>query len=145
MSIREIAQNFHNFCPKYHVYPTAFRVFSLLLPKFFHCFCPNFGKKQWEIRARAMGNSGKSNRKFGQKQWENLGKSNEKTRKAAAYISPEFSIAFSEFPFARISHCFCPNFSFSFFLGGGGAQFSLPPASYAYVYNHYESFTVITY
>ena len=28
-----------------------------------------FGQKQWEIRAKTMGNSGKI-RKFGQKQWE---------------------------------------------------------------------------
>ena len=26
-----------------------------------------FGQKQWEIRAKAMGNAGKSNRKFGRK------------------------------------------------------------------------------
>ena len=92
------------------IYPTAFRVFSLLLSKFVHCFARN---------------SGKSNGKFGQKQWENLGKSNEKTRKAAAYISgknycfcPNFPLLFPEFPiaFARISHCFCPNFSFFFFF-----------------------------
>ena len=31
-----------------------------------------------------MENLGKSNGRFGQKQWENWGKSNEKTRKAAA-------------------------------------------------------------
>ena len=111
------------------------QIFSLLLPKFFHCFCPNFQllltefrekamgnsgtAKQWEFREKAMGNSGKSNRKFGQKRCENVGKSNEKIRKAAAYISgknycfcPNFPLLLTEFPiaFARISHCFCPNF-----------------------------------
>ena len=130
MSIREIAQTFHNFCRNIsHRFPSFF---SLLLPEF---------------REKATRNSGKSYGKFGQKQWENLGKSNEKTRKAAAYSSgktncfcpnfpllfPEFSIAFPRisplfFPevhiaFARISHCFCPNFSFSIFLGA-----QCPPA-----------------
>ena len=131
MSIREIAQNFHNFCPKY---PAAFRVFSLLLPKKFHCFCPNFGK---------------SNGKFGQKQWENLGKSNEKTRKAVAHFPglnycffPNFALLLPDliFAFSRISHCFCPNFPLllpEFFVfkiwGGGGAQCPPPPpASYGY-------------
>ena len=135
MTIREIAQHFHNFCLKY-IPP---------LSEFSHCFCPNvyiafarisgksngkFGQKQWELRAKAMGNSGKSNEfpiafarisgkkqweiwaklsngKFGQKQWENLGKSNEKTRRAAAYISgknycffPNFPLHFPEFPTA---------------------------------------------
>ena len=33
-------------------------------------------------RRRKTKNSGKSSGKFGQKQWKNLGKSNEKTRKA---------------------------------------------------------------
>ena len=91
-------------------------------------------EKQLQIRAKAMWN-------FGQKQWENLGKSNEKTRKAAAYFSgknycffpnfpllllfPHFPLLLHEFPiaFARITHCFCPNFSFS--ISFWGAQW--PP------------------
>ena len=75
-SIREIAQNFHNFLPE--IYPAAFRVFSYI------AFAQIFPLLLPEFREKAMGNSGKSNGKFGQKQWENLGKSNEKTRKAAA-------------------------------------------------------------
>ena len=127
MSICEISQNFYNFGPKYipplfgfsHCFSPFAQLFPLLLPEF---------------RGKAiMGKSGKSNGKFGQKRWENLGKSNEKIRKAAAYISgknycfsPNFSLFFPpEFPiaFARISHCFCPNFSFSILLGG-----TVPPA-----------------
>ena len=131
-----ITPNFHNFCSKY-IPP---------LSEFSHCFCPNFGEKQWEIRAKAMGK---------------LGKSNEKTRKAAAYISgknycfcpnfpllfPEFPIAFPpnfpllfpEFPIAlaRISHCFCPNFPLLFARIFWGAQCPPapppPPASYAWL------------
>ena len=98
-----------------------FPSFSLLLPNLFHCFCPNFGKKQWDIRAKAMGNSGKSNGKI----WA---KANEKTRKATYILGknyllflPEFSIQcfFPNFPlflpefpiaFARIIIEFCPNF-----------------------------------
>ena len=53
--------------------------------------------------------SGKTNGKFGQTQWENLGKSNEKTRKAAAYknyfgqkllLLPGFRLLLYEFPIA---------------------------------------------
>ena len=119
-------------------------VFSLLLPKISFAFA--------QISGKAMANSGKSNGKFGQKQWENLGKSNEKTRKAAAYFSgknyyffPNFPLLLPEFSFAfsRISHCFCPNFplllpefptAFArifrfqfFFFGGGGTVAPLPP------------------
>ena len=163
MSIREIAQNFHN-CPKY-IPP---------LSEFSHCLCPHFpiafarisgksngnfgqkamansGKKQWQIRAKAIairakaiGNSGKSYGKIWQKQWEN-------SKSGGIYFGqklllqpefpiafarifycsfPVFPIAFAEFPtaFARISHCFCPNFLFSKMGGGGGgAQCPLPP------------------
>ena len=97
--------------------------------------------------------SGKANGEFGQKQWENLGKSNEKTRKAAAYISgKKTTIIFARIPiaFSRISHCFFPNvplllpefptafaqiFRFQFFFLGGGTvppAAPPPPASYAY-------------
>ena len=130
------------------VFQNFAQIFTLLLPEF---------------REKAMANSGKSNGNFGQKQWENLGKSNEKTRKAAAYFGqkllllPEFPITFPlishcfcpfysffpyfplllpEFPIAfarRISHCFCPNFSFSKLLGG---TVPTPPASYAYASTH---------
>ena len=115
------------------------QICTLLLPEF------------WE---KAMGNSGKTNAKFGQKQWENLGRSNEKTRKAAALFRikiiafarisiafsrishcffPNFPLLLPEFPmaFARISHCFCPIFSFSFFFffffWGGGHSAPCPP------------------
>ena len=95
MPIREIAQNFHNFCQKY-IPP---------LSEFSHCFCPNFGKKQWRIRAKAMGNSGKSNlRKFGQKQWENPASGGILYFGQKLLLLPEFPIAFS-----LICHCFCPN------------------------------------
>ena len=133
MSIREIAQNFHNFCP-------LFEFSHCFCPKFVHCFCPNFGK---------------SNGKFGQKQWEILGKSNEKTRKAADYFSgknycffPNFPLLLPEFSFAfpRISYCFCPNFLlilaefptafarifvFKIFFFGGGGTVPPPRAFYA--------------
>ena len=95
MSIREITPNFHIFL--HEIYPTAFRVFSLLLPKFVHCFCPNFGKKQREIRAKPMGNSGKSNGKIWAKAMRKLGK--------RRHIFRAKIIAF-----ARVSHCFGPNF-----------------------------------
>ena len=109
MSIRELPQTSIIFARNIS---TAIRVFSLLLSKFVHCFCQN---SQLLLPD------------FGKKQWEKLGKSNEKTRKAAAYIlgknycfCPNFPLLFPEFPiaFARISHCFCPNVSFSIFLGG---------------------------
>ena len=78
-----------------------------------------FGQKQWEIRAKAIGNSGKSNekyrgkknnRKFGQKQCENQAKAIMPKIYAAAFRvfslpCPNFSIAF-----ARISYSICPNF-----------------------------------
>ena len=127
MSIREIAQNFHNFCPKYFP-PLSEFSHILLLPKFFHCFCPNFGKKQWQFRETAMGNSGKSNGKIWAKAMRKLGK-------RRAYISgknycfcPNFPLLLPEFPtaFARI-------FRFQFFLGGGTVPpCPPPPASYAY-------------
>ena len=60
MSIREIAQNFHKFCPKYMYIPP--------LSEFSHCFCPNFELLLPEFWEKAMGNSGKSNGKFRQKQ-----------------------------------------------------------------------------
>ena len=58
----------------------------------FHCFCPNFLLLLLEFPLLLPKfpiafpqNSGKSNSKFGQKHWKNLGKSNEKTRKAVGY------------------------------------------------------------
>ena len=134
MSIREITPNFHIFCPKY-IPP---------LSEFSHCFCPNlsiafarisgksngkFGQSQWEIRAKPMG-------KFGQKQMRKFGKRRHIFRAkliAFARIShcfiPNFPLLFPEFPmaFARISHCFCPNFSFSKFFGGHSAPCPPPP------------------
>ena len=137
MSIREIAQNFHNFCPKYMYIPP--------LSEFSHCFCPNFsiafarilgksnwkfGQKQWEIQTKAIGNSGKSNGKIWAKAMRKLGK--------RRHIFRAKIIAF-----ARLSHCFFPNFplllpefpttfarifrfQFFFFFFFGGAQ--CPPA-----------------
>ena len=53
-----------------------------------HFFCPNFPiefcKKFWQKQFPQS--LGKSNGKFGQKQWKILGKSNEKTQKAAGYM-----------------------------------------------------------
>ena len=123
ISHRLISEFSHCFCTNY----------SIAFARISNCFCPNFGPKQW---------------KFWQKQWENLGNSNKKTRKATAYISgknysfcPNFPLLLPECPiaFAWISHCFFPNFSFSdfffiyfffFFFGGGGghsAPLSPPP------------------
>ena len=111
MSIREIAQNFRNFCPKY-IPPLNFRVFSLLLQIFLHCFCQNFqfvlpafrgkGGKQWEIRAKAMEIRAKAMGKFWQKQWENS--ESDGICFGQKFLLPEFPIAFS-----WNSHCFCPN------------------------------------
>ena len=58
--------------------------------------------------------------KFGQKKWENS-ESGGIYFEQKLLLFPEFPIAvFPNFPiaFARISHCFCPNFSFSNFFGG---------------------------
>ena len=126
MSIREIAQNLHNICPKY--IPPLSEFCHCFCPKIFHCFCPNFPLLLPEFREKAMGNSGKSNGKFGQKQWENLGKSNEKNSESGGIyfgqkllLLPEFSTAF-----ARI-------FRFQKFLGGTVPLCPPPPpASYAY-------------
>ena len=150
MSIREIAQNFHNFCPKYILPLFEFLIafaqnFPLLLPK--------FREKQWEIRAKAMKNSGKSNGKIWAKAMRKLGKRGHIFRaKIIAFprishcFCPNFLLLFPAFPiaFARISHCFCPNFSFSNFFGGGTVPPCPPPpppASYAYDHqpSDYES------
>ena len=107
------------------------RNISRRFPSFRIAFAQIFPLLLSEFREKAMANSGKSN---------------EKTRKATAYISgkkycfcpnfplllPDSLIAFSRIShcFCPISHCFCPNFSFSFFLGGGGgggAQCPPPP------------------
>ena len=161
MSIRESAQNFHNFCPKY--LPPLF--------EFSHCSCPNFpiafarisgksngkfGQKAiiWQIRAKAMGNSGKNNAKIWAKAMRKLGKRWHIFRaniiafaRISHYFSsnfplllPEFSILFSvSIAFARISYCFCPNFLLllpEFFCfhfvcvcvwGGGGGTGPPPP------------------
>ena len=136
MSIREITPNFHNFCPKY-IPP---------LSEFSHCFCPNFGKKQWEIRTKPMGNSGKSNGKIWAKATRKLGKRRHIFRAkiiAFARIShcffPNFPLLFPEFPiaFARISHCFCPNFSFSNFLGAQCPPCPPPPPTPMCTINRY--------
>ena len=104
MSIREIAQNFINFCPKY------------ILPLFelCHCFCPNFSIAFAQISEKAMANSGKSNGKFGQKQWENFGTINEKTRKAEAYFSGKNYCFFTNLTLLL------PEFFVFYFFGGGG-------------------------
>ena len=77
-----------------------------------------FGQKQWGIRAKAMGYSGKSNGKFGKKQSEIRAKALIFARNICRRF-PSFLIAFAkisplllpEFPigFARISHCFSRN------------------------------------
>ena len=59
----------NNFCPKYSA--AAFRVFSLLLPEFSHCFCPNFPLLLPEV---PIGNSGKSNRNIWAKAMRKLRK-----------------------------------------------------------------------
>ena len=131
MSIREITPNFHIFARNIsHRFPSFLIAFAqicpLLLPEFPLLLLPEF-------RGKAMGNSGKTNGKFWQKQWENLGKTNASESGGIYFgqkllLLPEFLLLFPEFPiafsrishcFARISHCFCPNFSFSnIFLGG---------------------------
>ena len=134
MSIREIAQNFRNFCPK-HIPPLNFRVFPLLLPEFPIAFA--------RISGKSNGKFGQKQWKFGQKQWENLGKSNEKTRISTAYISgknysfsPNFPLLFLKFPLLlpEFPTAFARNFRFHnffffffFFGGGGGHSAPLPP------------------
>ena len=52
-------------------FPIAFFRISYCFSRISHRYCPNFGKSNGrEIRTKAMGNSGKSNGKFGQKQWD---------------------------------------------------------------------------
>ena len=142
MSIREITPNFHIFGPKYnisHRFPSFLIAFAqicpLLLPYFPNCFCPNvgksngkFGQNQWEIRAKPMGTSGKTNGKVLAKAMRKLGK--------RRHIFRAKTIAF-----ARISHCFCsnipwllPEFPTAFArifrfqkIGGGGHSAPLPP------------------
>ena len=91
-----------------------------------------FGQKQWKIRTKSMGYSGKSigitpllvarkiransSGKFGQKQWKIRTKSMINSGKSFARIShcfsPNFTLLLPEFPiaFARISHSFLPEF-----------------------------------
>ena len=61
MTIREIAQHFHNVCPKY-IPP---------LPSFLIAFAQMFPLLLPELPIAFARISGKSNGKFGQKQWEN--------------------------------------------------------------------------
>ena len=132
MPIREIAQNFHNFFPKY----------ILPLLEFSHCFCPKLSIAFARISGKAMVNSGKSNGKIRAKAMRKLGKRRHIFRaKIIAFcrishcFCPNFLLLFPAFPiaFARIFHCFLvPEFFVFKFLGGGGAQW--PPASYAYDY-----------
>ena len=138
MSICEIAQNFHNFCPKY-IPP---------LSEFSHCFCPNFCIAFARISNCFCPNFGEKQCKFGQKQWEiwakamrKLGKRRHKFRAkiiAFARIShclfPNFPLLLPEFSvaFFRISHCFCPNFplllpEFFVFRNFGGHSAPCPP------------------
>ena len=77
----------NNFCPKY----------MPPLSEFSHCFCPNLPLLLPEFAIAFTRNSAKNNGKFGQKQWEILGKSNEKTRKAAGYISGKNYGSFGQF------------------------------------------------
>ena len=112
MLIREIAQNFNNFCQK--CIPP--------LSEFSHCFCPNFGKK-------AMGNSGKKRRHiFRGKIIIAFARISHCFFPNFPWLLPEFSIAFSP----RISYCFCPNFplllpEFSVFKNWRGALPCPPP------------------
>ena len=121
-----------------------------------NCFCPNFGKKQWEIRAKAMEIRAKAMEiwakamgKFGQKQWENSESSGIYFEQKLLLLPefpidfhcfcPNFLLVFSRFSpllFARISHCFCPNFPLlfarifrfhNFFLGGTVLPLPPPP------------------
>ena len=75
-----------------------------------------FGQKQWEIRAKAMGNSRKSNRKLGKKQWENREKAMGKSDKKQLFLPEIYAAAFRVFSLRlpKFSHCFCPNFPIAF-------------------------------
>ena len=67
-----------------------------------HCAPQNFWKPK--IRAKAVGNSGKSNGNLGQKQWEIRGNAMGNSGKSNNFC-PKYMSPLSEF-----SHCFCPNF-----------------------------------
>ena len=104
MSIREITPNFHIFARNIS---TAFQVF--------HCFCPKsqmllseFREKLWEIRAKPMENSGKSNGKIWAKATKKLGKRRH-TFRAKIIDLPEFPLLLPEFPIA-----FFPEFPIAF-------------------------------
>ena len=74
-------------------------------------------QKFWKrkIRAKAVENSGKSHRKFGQKHWgireKAMGNSNKSNRNSGKSnnFCPKYMPPLSEF-----SHCFCPNFPNAF-------------------------------
>ena len=136
-----------------HCISHRFPSFLIAFARISNCFCPNFGKKQWEIRAKAMGNSEKSNGNFGKKQWEIRAKAMGNSGKSDGKIRPKAMRKFGKrrhifraniIAFARISHCFCPNFllllhefptafarifrfNFFFFGGGGGHSAPCPP------------------
>ena len=80
------------------------------------------------ISGKSNGNSGNINGKIWAKAMRKLGSGGIYFGQKLLLL-PEFPIVFS-----RISHCFCPNFSFSKMCGGGGTvpPASPPPASYAY-------------
>ena len=135
MSIREITPNFHIFCSKYnisHRFPSFLIAFAqicpLLLPYFPNCFCPNFGKSngkfgqnQWEIRAKPMGNSGKTNVNILAKAMRKLGKRRHYISCKNYCFCTNFPLLFPEFPIA-----FSRIFVFNFFLGGGTVPPLLP-------------------
>ena len=69
-----------------------------------------FGQKPWKIRAKAIGNLGKSTGEFGKKQWEIRIKAIEIRAKAIIFARNNFYMP----PLSEFSHCFCPNFPIAF-------------------------------
>ena len=100
-----------------------------------------FGQKQWEIRAKAMGNSGKAiensvkcNGKFGKKQWEIRAKAISFARNICRRF-PSFLIAF-----AQIFPLLLPEFLVAFPLSSGKSNEKTRKAVGYISGKNYESF-----
>ena len=106
MSIRVITPNFHNFCPKYiHCFPSFLIDFALIFP----LLLPEFPIAFAQISRKAMWNSGKTNGKIWAKAMRKLGKRRHIFRVQIIAFARISHCFFPNFPITLISHCFCPN------------------------------------
>ena len=140
MSIGEIAQNFRNFCSKYipplnfRVFSLLLHKFLDCFCQNFQLLLPEFRRKAMGNSGKNNGNSDKSNGKIWAKAMRKLGKRRHifwakiipfarishcfflkfplLLPECFIIFFPNFPLLLPEFPiaFARISHCFCPNF-----------------------------------